>query len=107
MESGPPGYPPQSPVLPESDKAAMVFVFGILSVVMCQPLGIFAWVMGRNEQQRVDAGLVAPNDLLKVGTILGIVGTALFCLWCLFALVWVGFLVLAIGAGAAGAAGGM
>lgn len=106
MQNDSPQMPPQPPALPESDKATTVFVLGLIGLLMCQPLGIMAWIMGRAEQQKVDAGRVAPNDLLKVGTILGIVATILFGVQVLMFMVWLGFIVLAIGAGAAGAAAG-
>lgn len=52
---------------------------GILSVVLCQVLGPFAWVMGNNELAAIDGGRRPPENrgTANAGRILGIVGTVL------------------------------
>lgn len=92
----PAGPPPGSPYLPQSyghqvrgnyeeSKATMILVFGILSIVVCQFFGPFAWSMGNTELRRVDQGLVDPRDRgsIQAGRICGIVGSVLMILWVL------------------------
>ncbi len=74
---------PQFPVdpgqYPEASQATSVLVMGILSVVLCQVLGPFAWVMGNNELAAIDGGRRPPENrgTANAGRILGIVGTVL------------------------------
>jgi len=57
----------------------LILVFGILSIVCCQPLGIAAWVMGNSELRAIDEGRRPPENrgMAQAGKICGIVGLAL------------------------------
>jgi predicted acyltransferase len=63
-------------------RGTAVLVLGILGIVICQPLGIAAWVMGNNDLREMNNGLMDPSgrDTTNAGRICGIIGTALFIL---------------------------
>lgn len=72
---------------PFDDESTPILVTGILSLVLCGPIGMYAWIKGNGLRDRaVAAGWPEPSTA-KVGRILGIVGTVI-------AAVQVGFLVL-------------
>lgn len=84
----------------EDSQATTVLVLGILSLVLCQVLGPFAWVMGNKELAAIDAGKRPPQNrgTAQAGKVLGIIGTVLLGVGVFFG---VGVLVLiAIGASA-------
>ncbi len=84
----------------EDSQATTVLVLGILSLVLCQVLGPFAWVMGNKELAAIDAGKRPPQNrgTAQAGKVLGIIGTVLLGVGVFFG---VGMLVLiAIGASA-------
>ena len=59
----------------KSQNGVLILVFGILSLVVCAPLGIVAWIMGQKERK------LFPNDsMVTAGWILGIIGTCLLIL---------------------------
>jgi len=66
----------------EDSQATTVLVLGILSLVLCQILGPFAWVMGNKELAGIDAGRRAPENrgTAQAGKILGIISTVLLSL---------------------------
>ncbi len=63
-----------------SNHAELVLLLGIISLFMCGPLGIVAWIMGNSDLKRIRRGLMSSRKIgtLKVGKALGIVGTCLF-----------------------------
>ncbi len=79
----------------------MMLVMGILGILMCQPVGIAAWVMGRNDLEAMDAGRMDPSgrDLTKAGYILGIIATVLFAIQILIGCLWIGLAFTAVGLG--------
>jgi hypothetical protein len=79
---------------PEDSQATTVLVLGILSLVLCQVLGPFAWVMGNNELAGIDAGRRPPQNrgTAQAGRILGIISTVLMIIGFAFL-----FIVLFIG----------
>lgn len=69
---------PQSPyAMATTSNAGTVLVLGILSVVLCQLLGPFAWYYGNQELFRIDQGLSDPRRRGEAvaGRVLGIIGT--------------------------------
>ncbi|MCP4495322.1 MAG: hypothetical protein GY921_01355 [Phycisphaeraceae bacterium] len=64
------------------DRSSIVLVLGVLSLVICAPLGIAAWVMGASDLREMDAGLRVADgrSTAKAGMICGIIGTILFIL---------------------------
>lgn len=89
----------------EPHRATLVLVFGILSLVICAPLGIAAWIMGKNDLAAMRSGRMdsSGKDMTNIGYILGIVGTIVFCLQLVFAIIYFVFIVAVIGAAGAGA----
>jgi len=61
----------------------LILTFGILGIACCFPFGIAAWIMGNNDLQQIDAGLMDPTGkgITNAGKICGIIGTVLgiFC----------------------------
>lgn len=92
-----PGYPPQAPMqyAPDHPKATTVLVLGIVSLVLCQVVGPFAWSMGKSTLAEIDAsnGRVGGRGAASAGYILGIISTILLGLGVLF---FVGVLGLAV-----------
>lgn len=74
---------------PEDSQATTVLVLGILSLVLCQVLGPFAWVMGNNELAGIDAGRRPPQNrgTAQAGRILGIISTVLMIIGFAFLLI--------------------
>ena len=64
---------------PNHAQATTVLVLGILSVVVCQVVGPFAWVMGNRVVREIDAsnGALGGRTEANVGRILGLVATVL------------------------------
>jgi hypothetical protein len=87
-------------------RGVLVLVLGILSIVFCQILGPFAWLMGKGDLAKINSGQMDPagRDLTKAGMICGIIGSVLFVLGLVLAVLWV-ILVVMLGIGAAAAAG--
>jgi len=75
-------------------RGTLILVFGILSLVMCAPLGIFAWIMGSGDLKQMDAGAMDPSgrSVTNAGRICGMIATILLALGIL-----VGIAALALG----------
>lgn len=66
-------------------RGVLVLVLGILSLVGCGFFtGIPAWIMGKGDLVKIDAGQMDPSGrtLTQVGMILGIVGVVLTVIGC-------------------------
>ena len=62
-------------------RGVMVLVLGILSLVLsCFPLGIAAWIMGKQDLAKMAAGSMDPEgrQMTNIGKILGIISLVLF-----------------------------
>jgi hypothetical protein len=72
----PVGTPPNL----QSNHADLVLLLGIVSLFMCGPMGVIAWITGSSDLRKIHNGLMSPRKMgtLKVGKTLGIVGTFLF-----------------------------
>ena len=75
-------------------RGTLILVLGILSLVVCQPIGIAAWVMGANDLKEMDAGTMDPSGrgTTQAGKICGMIG----CILMIITVVIVG-LVFALG----------
>ena len=64
----------------EADRSGLILFLGILSLFMCGPVGLAAWIMATSDLRKVRKGLLPPEKagVLKVGRALGIIGTAIF-----------------------------
>lgn len=93
-------YPPPPPsgygysVPPNHPQATTALVLGILSLVLCQLLGPFAWSMGGKAVAEIDAaaargGAMGGRSSAQAGKILGIISTVLLGLSLLVLLLFV------------------
>ena len=64
----------------EADRSGLILFLGILSLFMCGPVGLAAWIMAGSDLRKVRKGLLPPEKagILKVGRALGIIGTVIF-----------------------------
>ena len=64
----------------QDHRGILILALGILSLIICQPLGIASWLMGNGDLRAMDAGTMDPEGrgLTQVGKILGIVSIAIF-----------------------------
>ena len=74
-------------------RGTLILVLGILSLIVCAPLGIFAWVMGNGDLKQIDAGAMDPSGrpLTNAGRICGIIGTILLVIGVLIGILGVAF----------------
>ena len=80
----------------------MILVFGILGLLLCQVLGIVAWVMGSSDLKEMNAGTMDPSGrgMTQAGKILGIISTVLMILSVIGAICFFAFVGFAAAAGA-------
>ncbi len=83
-------------------RGTLILVLGILSLVVFQPLGIFAWIMGNTDLKEMDAGRMDPEgrQQTNIGKILGIIS----CVLMIFSVL--GFVMMCVLCGIGGMAGG-
>lgn len=92
---------------PSSDLAPhrgpLILTLGILSLIVCQPLGLAAWMMGNQDLQQIRSGRMDPQgeSLTQAGQIMGIIGSVLFLLGLVMMCLWVGVVLTAVGSGVA------
>lgn len=93
------GWPQTSPqVAPQHPQTIVILVLGILSIVFCQLTGPFAWYMGSKAMKEIEAspGQYSGDGLVRLGQILGIVGTILLAIVPLLLLTVFGFAFIGI-----------
>jgi hypothetical protein len=83
-------------------RGTLILVLGVLSLILCAPLGIAALVMGNGDLKLMAAGEMDPagKDLTNIGRILGIIACVFLALAVLGAIIMT---ILAIAGGAAAA----
>ena len=81
-------------------RGTLILILGVLSLIICQPVGIAAWIMGNADLKQIAAGTMDPEgkSLTQIGKILGIIAVVLMVIG-----VVVGILVTVVGVGAAAA----
>ena len=64
----------------KAHRGILILILGILSVTICGPAGIAAWIMGNSDLKEMDAGTMDPSGrgTTNAGRICGIIGTCLF-----------------------------
>lgn len=79
-------------------RASTILVFGILSLVVCAPLGIAAWIMGNNDLRDMNQGLMDPSgrESTSAGRICGIIGTIILIFTIILFILWAAFVGFAI-----------
>jgi hypothetical protein len=82
-------------------RGTLILILGILSLVVCAPLGIAAWMMGSKDLAEMKAGRMDPSgkDTTQIGYILGIVGSILFAISLIGVCLWFAIVGAAVGAG--------
>ncbi len=102
---GPPFFSGQG----EPHRGTMILVFGILGLVMCPILGVIAWVLGKADIAKMDAGRMDPSGRgnTQAGMICGIIATVLLVLQLGAVCCYFGMIFTAIGAAGVGNAGGL
>jgi len=71
-------------------RGTLILVLGILGLVLCQFLGIAAWIMGNGDLKQIDAGAMDPSGRsnTNAGRICGMIATILLILSALAGLVF-------------------
>lgn len=84
-------------------RGTMILVLGILSLLMCAPLGIPAWLMGSHDLAEIKAGRMDPEgeSLTQAGYIMGIIGSILMIFGVLMICLWIAFAAVLVGGGVA------
>jgi ABC-type Fe3+ transport system permease subunit len=91
---GPYGQQPYGgPPAPTHGSATTALVLGILSLVICSPLGIPAYIIGRRAEREVLAsqGSLSGAGLAKAGWILGLIAMILMVLAIVLVVVLIAF----------------
>jgi hypothetical protein len=82
--STPPPAPggPYYPRPGEPHRGTLILVFGILGLLMCPIFGIAAWVMGRADMAKMDAGQMDPEGRsnTQAGVICGMIASVILVL---------------------------
>lgn len=94
-----PYAPAGAPANPYDSESTPILVTGILSLVLCGLIGIYAWIKGNDLQRRANASGWPEPSTAKVGRILGIIGSIIGILQIGFAVLWLLLVFGAIGAG--------
>lgn len=86
-------------VPPKHPQATTVLVLGILSLVLCQILGPFAWKQGNKVQAEIQAsgGAYSGDSEANIGKILGIIGTIFLIVMVAFFVIYILFIVIFFG----------
>lgn len=81
-------------------RGTLVLVLGILSLIVCAPLGIASWIMGNNDLREMDGGLMDPEgrSMTQAGKICGIIACILMVVSALATLAFL--LLFVVGAAA-------
>lgn len=82
---------------PFDEKATTILVLGILGLVVCQLLGVAAWVMGNNLKKEAESAGYPEPEKGKIGRILGMISAGLLALGLVFMVFWFVFVVILAG----------
>jgi uncharacterized membrane protein YjgN (DUF898 family) len=85
----------------EHPRGTLILILGILSIVICQILGPFAWVMGRKALTEIDSSgrTYSNRTMVQAGMICGIIGTVLLVLGIAYLVIVFVFLGMAASTG--------
>jgi hypothetical protein len=80
-------------------RGTLILILGILGLVVCQPIGIAAWVMGNTDLKEMDAGTMDPSGrgTTQAGKICGMIASILMIIGFVVGIL---FAILAILSGA-------
>jgi len=79
-------------------RGVLILILGIVGLVVCAPAGIAAWIMGKQDLAKMDAGQMDPEgrQMTNIGKILGIIAMV-------FMVIGLIFVILGLVAGGAAA----
>ena len=79
-------------------RGVLILILGIVGLVVCAPAGIAAWIMGKQDLAKMDAGQMDPEgrQMTNIGKILGIIAMV-------FMVIIIVFVILGFVAGGAAA----
>lgn len=65
-----------------AERAELILVMGILSIIGCPVLGPFAYFMGQSDLEKMEQGLISPQErgMTRAGHICGAFGTGFLIL---------------------------
>jgi DNA-directed RNA polymerase subunit RPC12/RpoP len=74
----------------EPHRGGIVLTLGILSLVVCGPLGLIAWYLGAQDLDKMRHGVMDNSGygVTQAGYILGIIGTMFTVICCFFGILW-------------------
>jgi len=74
-------------------RGTLILVLGILSLIVCGPLGIAAWIMGNTDLREIEAGIMDPEgrSMTQAGKVCGIIACILMAVSVVFG---IGFFLL-------------
>lgn len=63
----------------QADRGVLILILGILGIIVCGFIAPFAWIMGKGDLAKMDAGEMNPDGrgITQGGMICGIIGTIL------------------------------
>lgn len=70
--------------------ATGIFVLGLLGLLLCGILGVFAWAMGSDYERRCRQMGVSPDGLAVAGKVMGLIATLFLVVQILLVLMWLG-----------------
>jgi len=78
-------------------RGGIILALGVCSLLLCAPLGIFAWVMGNHDLTEMKRGRMdrSGEGLTQAGRILGSIATILMIIGCVVYTAVVGFALMA------------
>lgn len=78
-------------------RGTLILILGILGLIVCQPVGVAAWIMGNADLKQIAAGTMDPEgkQLTQIGKILGIIASVLLIIGIVIAVLSI---VLGVGA---------
>lgn len=81
-------------------RGVLILVLGIVGLVTCPPVGIAAWIMGRNDVGEMNAGRMDPEGrgMTEAGKILGIISVVILAFSLLIGVFFVGAAILSAAA---------
>ncbi len=94
-------YGNPAPQNPFDSETTPILVTGILSLVLCGPVGLYAWLKGNDLRNRAQAAGWPEPGIGKVGRILGIVGTIIFGFQVLMGILWLVLVLVLAGSSTA------
>lgn len=102
--SAPPLSPPPNPfdleegptrtVRGRPHRGGLILALGILSLIVCAPLGVFAWAMGSSDLEMMRRGRMdrSGEGVTQAGYVCGIIGTVFFAIGVIFAIMYLGLI---------------